>query len=76
MTDARSLLVGSLAASFAISAWRGWRERGKLPPPRAFTGLAVATVFLVLLAQFSEDLAAALAVLVLVAVALGQLGGR
>jgi hypothetical protein len=66
----RSVAVGALVTAFTVQAWRGF-QHAEIPPARSFVGLVVASVILGGIGTFAPDLAAGLAVLVLLAVLLG-----
>jgi hypothetical protein len=68
-------IVGPLVFAFLVQVWRGLKE-ARFPPPRAFLGLAVATVMIVGLAQFAPDVAQGFAWLLLIAVLFGAFGGE
>jgi hypothetical protein len=68
--DSKQATLGAVVISGGILTARALRE-GDLGP-RTYAGLAVVTVFLFGISAFSPELAAALAVLVLVSLLLGS----
>lgn len=67
------ILVTALFVGLGVTAWRGWAKTAgtPLPSPALFTVLFVVFALLGVLATFATPLAAAIAVGIVIAIALG-----